>query len=133
MAIAGLGFDLVDIDRAERILERHGDRALDRFLLPAERAYVVSGPAPPRHFAVRVAAKEAVYKALSRVPGGERVTWRDIEVHRAPNGRPTVRLHGRALEVASRLGDYRLHLTLTHTAKTAGAMAVLESESSISD
>lgn len=133
MAVVGIGFDLVDIERADRILERHGDRALQRFLLPAERHYVQTMAHPARHFAVRLAAKEAVYKAITNLRGASLVTWRDIEVARDRRGRPSITLHGKAKAIVERLENGRLHITLTHTDRTAGAVALLESGPSISD
>lgn len=126
MAVIGVGLDIVELERAERILTRHGERALRRFLLPAERSYVVSMAQPARHFAVRLAAKEAVYKALSPLRGASAVGWRDIEVARDRRGRPSVLLHGRADRVVAALGPYQVFLSLTHTTRTAGAMAVIE-------
>ena len=66
MSAAGVGIDLVDIDRIERLIEQFGDRALDRLLFESEREYCLSKASPARHVAVRVAAKEATYKALSQ-------------------------------------------------------------------
>lgn len=127
MALRGIGVDLVDIARADRILARHGERALRRLLFPAERAYVEAMAVPARHFAVRLAAKEAVFKAFQSLRGAAGIGWRDIEVTREPSGRPGIRLHGRALEVADASGSWRIHLSLTHTEHTAGAVAVFES------
>lgn len=126
MAVIGVGIDVVDLSRAQRMLLRHGSRALERFLLPGERDYVTSRSDPARHFAVRVAAKEAVYKALQAIPDAEGVSWQDIEVERTIRGKPHVALHGRAAERAGSLGEWRIHLSLTHTDRTAAAVAVLE-------
>ena len=73
MAVIGVGIDVVDHDRAQKLLLRHGTRALNRFLLPGERRYVTSRGDPTRHFAVRVAAKEAVYKAFQSLAGAEAI------------------------------------------------------------
>lgn len=126
MAVIGLGIDLVDIDRAERILARHGERALRRLLFPAEQVYVAGMVHPARHLAVRLAAKEAVYKAFQVLPGSAGIAWRDLEVLRDDEGRPTVALHGRARAVATLAGGVRVHLSLSHTERTAGAVAVVE-------
>ena len=131
MAVIGLGIDLVDIDRAERILARHGERALRRLLFPAEQVYVAGMANPPRHLAVRLAAKEAVYKAFQALPGSAGIGWRDIEVLRDEEGRPTVALHGRARAVANLAGGVRVHLSLSHTDRTAGAVAIVERDPSI--
>lgn len=126
MAIIGIGIDLVDIVRAERILARHGERALRRLLFPSERAYVEGMVLPARHFAVRLAAKEAVYKACQALPGAVGIGWRDIEVTRALSGRPGIALHGTARDVVAAAGHVRIHISLTHTDQTAGAVAVVE-------
>lgn len=133
VALIGIGMDLVDIERADRILQRHGDRALRRFLLPAERHYVESTAHPARHFAVRLAAKEAVYKALARLRGSSSVSWRDIQVSRDRRGRPGILLHGKAKRLLEPYQEVRLHLSLTHTDRTAGATAVIEAEPSPRD
>lgn len=86
MSVVGVGIDVVEIDRARRILDRHGERALARFLLPDERNYVVSMADPAAHFAVRVAAKEAAYKALQSLDGMRAVSWHDLEVVRDGEG-----------------------------------------------
>lgn len=133
MAVIGVGIDVVDLDRAQHLLLRHGARALRRFLLPEERRYVTSRGDPARHFAVRVAAKEAVYKAFQALPGAEGISWQDIEVERNPRGRPHVTLHGRAARIAAGLARWAIHLSLTHTDRTAAAVAVLEGEPSRTD
>jgi holo-[acyl-carrier protein] synthase len=133
VAVIGLGVDVVDLERAQKLLLRHGERALNRFLLPEERRYVTSRDDPARHFAVRVAAKEAVYKAFQSLPKAEAISWQDIEVERNPRGRPHVALHGLAARLAAGLGDWKLHLSLTHTDRTAAAVAVLEGEPSQSE
>ena len=130
MAVIGVGIDVVDHERAQKLLLRHGVRALNRFLLPGERRYVTSRGDPTRHFAVRVAAKEAVYKAFQSLPGAEAISWQDIEVERNPRGRPHVTLHGLAAKLAATLLKWNLHLSLTHTDRTAAAVAVLEAEPS---
>ncbi len=126
MSIRGLGLDLIDISRAERLLTRKGDRALERLLTPAERASIEGRPSFVQHFASRLAAKEAVYKALQTLPGARGVGWRDIEVVRGSAGRPGVRLHGLASRVAQAAGSYTIHLALSHSDGAAGAVAVLE-------
>ena len=126
MAVIGVGIDLVEIGRAERMLERKGERPLERVLTPGERDYVAGKAHPARHFAARFAAKEAVYKALQSLPGARAISWQDIEVVSSESGRPIVALHGLALEVSAAAGGVRLHVSLTHTDETAGAVVVAE-------
>ena len=100
MAVIGIGIDLVDNAEAARLLDRWGDRLLRRLLTDAEREYVIRAALPAQHLAVRLAAKEAVYKALQSLPGTRALRWRQIEVLRQNSGRPTVLLHAEAAGVA---------------------------------
>ena len=128
MAVIGIGIDLVDNAEAARLLDRWGDRLLRRLLTDAEREYVIRAALPAQHLAVRLAAKEAVYKALQSLPGSRTLRWRQIEVLRQNSGRPTVLLHAEAAGVAARGGVLRISLSLTHTPQTAGAVAIIEGE-----
>jgi holo-[acyl-carrier protein] synthase len=128
VTVIGLGIDLVDVKEAERLLTRWGDRFLDRVLTAAEREYVLRFEQPAKHLAVRLAAKEAVYKALQSVPGAREVRWRHIEVVRNGDGRPTIVLHGDAALLAAEGGAVRISLSLSHTERTAGAVALIEQD-----
>jgi holo-[acyl-carrier protein] synthase len=125
-AVIGVGFDLVESARAERMLARKCERPLSRLLTPGERMYVEGREHPARHFAARFAAKEAVYKALQGLPGARGIGWRDIEVVSGDAGRPHVELHGLAQTLTDAAGGVRLHLSLSHTDLTAAAVAVAE-------
>jgi holo-[acyl-carrier protein] synthase len=124
MSVVGVGMDVVEVERARAILSRYGERAVVRFLTEEERSYVMRQPDPAPHFAVRVAAKEAAYKALQSVPGMRAVGWHDVEVSRQSDGRPQLTLHGLAATLPP---DWTLHLSLTHTHAVAGAVVVLSS------
>ena len=126
MRMLGLGIDLVEVSEAERLLGRWGDRLLSRVLTEQERSYVLRNARPAKHLAVRLAAKEAVYKALQSIPGARHIGWKEIEVERTDEGRPEVRLHGEATRLARDAGVARISLSLTHTEHTAAAVAVTE-------
>lgn len=126
MSIVGIGLDLVDLERARRMMERHGERAMHRLLTPAEREYVLGAADPARHFAARLAAKEAVFKALQSLPGARAISWLDIEVVRGPEGAPVAALTGKAEEVARTAPGLVVHLSLTHSDATAGAVAIAD-------
>jgi holo-[acyl-carrier protein] synthase len=131
--LIGVGIDLVDIARVERMIVRHGDRVVDRFLTARERAYVMARHRPAMHIAARIAAKEAAYKALQSLPGARAVGWQQIEVERETEGRPVLRLLGPARELVTRHGPLRFELSLSHSEATAGAVAVLVRGSGIAD
>lgn len=124
--ILGIGIDLVDVARARRLLDGKGERALARLCTEREAAYVRAHPAGAASFAARLAAKEAAYKALSGNDEARSIGWRDIEVERAADGRPSLLFHGLATARAAALGVTRVHLSMTHTDATAGAVVILE-------
>ena len=123
--IVGTGIDLVEIDRIQHAIERYGPRFLNRVYTPAEQAYCLRKRKSAESFAARFAAKEAGAKALGTgiSSGG---SWLEFVVVREFSGRPTLRFHGRAAQIASRLGVARAPLSLTHTGALAQASVVLE-------
>ncbi len=98
--IIGIGSDLIDITRVAKVMERHGDRFLDRIFTDAERGRAERRAKNHKMvvatYAKRFAAKEACSKALGT---GIRlgVWWRDMGVVNLPGGRPTLKLTGGAL------------------------------------
>jgi holo-[acyl-carrier protein] synthase len=105
-----VGVDLVEIPRIAAVLQRFGDRFLQRVYTPREIAYC-RGRAP--QLAARFAAKEAVMKALGT--GTRGVGWREVEVTRKRTGEPEIVLHGRAAERARNLGIGRIAISLSHS------------------
>jgi holo-[acyl-carrier protein] synthase len=123
--IVGSGIDLAEIGRIQQSMERYGKRFLDRIYTAAEQAYCLRKRKAAESFAARFAAKEAGAKALGTgISYG--VNWLEIEVVREPSGRPTLKFHGRAAEMAARLGATRAALSITHTNDLAMASVVLE-------
>jgi holo-[acyl-carrier protein] synthase len=114
-----IGFDLLEIDRLEQALARHPKLA-ERLFTDAERAYAQSRARPGQHLAARFCAKEAVAKALAL--GGW--SFRDVEVVNQTDGVPSVTLYGAAAARAAELG-VAVEVSLTHTATSAGAVAIL--------
>lgn len=125
MNVIGVGVDLVDLERVARLLANKGEHAMQRFFTDEERAYLATRPDPTGHAAARIAAKEAVYKALQSLPGARAVGWRDIEVTRDGDGRPAILLHGLAADLARDNGPLVVQVSLTHSATAAGAVAVV--------
>jgi holo-[acyl-carrier protein] synthase len=126
MTAIGVGVDLVEVSRVAGIIADKGSRVFERLLTAAERAYCESRPDPATHVAVRLAAKEAVYKALQGSESARGIGWREIEVTRAPDGRPAVALSGLAATRARELNVANVLLSLSHTHLAAVAMVVLE-------
>jgi holo-[acyl-carrier protein] synthase len=126
MTAIGVGVDLVEVSRVAGIIANKGSRVFERLLTAAERAYCESRPDPATHVAVRLAAKEAVYKALQGSESARGIGWREIEVTRAPDGRPAVTLSGLAAARARELNVANVLLSLSHTHLAAVAVVVLE-------
>jgi holo-[acyl-carrier-protein] synthase len=103
-------------------------RALSRSRLSRSGAGLLPAQAQlGRELCRPFAAKEAAAKALGTgISFG--VNWLEIEVVREPSGRPSLRFHGRAAQIAGRLGVVRSALSLTHTAQLAMASVLLEDE-----
>jgi holo-[acyl-carrier protein] synthase len=119
--VLGVGVDLCDVDRIRTALGRTAGFA-DRVFTAAEQAYCGQARDPAPRFAARFAAKEAVLKALGAGLGACPLC--DIEVVRAESGAPSLVLHRAAAALADERGVRRWHISLTHTATTAEAMAV---------
>lgn len=116
---------MVEIRRIQHSIERFGSRFLNRVYTGGEQAYCLGRRNSAESFAARFAAKEAGAKALGTgISYG--VNWLEIEVIRERGGRPGLRFHGRAAQVAGRLGAGRAALSITHTRELALASVVLE-------
>jgi holo-[acyl-carrier protein] synthase len=113
------GIDLIENRRVEEGIARLGERFLNRFFTPGERADCGD---KPHRLAARLAAKEAVAKALGTGIGD--VGWRDIEIRPDERGRPVLHLHGNAAALSAELGLTQWDISLTHTAEYASAVAV---------
>lgn len=121
--IAGLGVDIVEIERMAAALARR-PRMKERLFSEAERWYCEHKSRPEIHYALRFAAKEAVLKTLGTGFSGMRFT--DVEVSRDAKGKPVPILHGAAAARAEELGIIEMHLSLsfTHTTAVASAVAI---------
>jgi holo-[acyl-carrier protein] synthase len=129
--ILGIGSDLVDIRRIEKVITRHGERFLLRVFTEAERVKADRRAARIETYAKRFAAKEACAKALGT---GFRhgVFFRDLGVVNLPSGRPTMLLTGGALARLKAITPagykVRIDLSLTDEYPTAQALVVISAE-----
>jgi holo-[acyl-carrier protein] synthase len=115
--IVGIGVDVVDLARFERAVSRT-PRLRERLFAESEREL------PLRSLAARFAAKEALMKALGDTTG---IRWHDMTIVTDADGAPGFALAGRAAEIAEARGVARVHLSMSHDAGVAIAMAVAES------
>ena len=126
--IIGIGSDLIDIRRVGGVLERHGERFLQRIFTPTERAKAEGRKNRVETYAKRFAAKEACAKALGTgIRHG--VWWRDMGVVNLPGGRPTLALTGGALARLEKLTPPgmkpRIDLTITDDFPLAQAFVII--------
>ena len=126
MTVIGVGIDLVDLERVRALLANKGERAMTRFFSENERQYLSTRRDATGHAAARIAAKEAVYKAMQSLKGARGIGWREIEVARDAQGKPAIRLHGLAARLSDETGGLVIQISLTHSAVSAGAIAVVE-------
>jgi holo-[acyl-carrier protein] synthase len=120
----GIGVDLVSVDRIAGLLERHGDRFVERCFRPDEAALADGrGPTRAATYAARWAAKEAFLKALGRPTAG--VHARDIEVARSASGQPFLRLHATAAAALAAVAGRETHVSLSHERDHAVAVVLV--------
>jgi holo-[acyl-carrier protein] synthase len=123
MEILAHGIDLVDFPRIGQMIERHGERFVERVFTAAEQAYARSSRNTVEKYAGRFAAKEAVLKLVGTGWRGK-IAWTDIEVVNNPAGQPEVTLSGEVKEIAEKMRIRHISVSITHTANFAIASAV---------
>lgn len=123
--IIGHGVDIVETERIGRLLGDHPERFLERVFTPGEQGDSDSPKRRNEHLAARFAAKEAALKALG-TGWAQGIAWTDVEVVRAPSGKPSLRITGRAAEIAAGLGIDSWHVSLSHTEGHAMASVIAE-------
>jgi holo-[acyl-carrier protein] synthase len=126
--IIGIGSDITDVRRIAKVIDRHGQRFIDRVFTPVERAKAEKRRNRVETYAKRFAAKEACAKALGTgLRAG--VWWRDMGVVNLPSGRPTLELTGgakRRLDAITPAGyEARIDLTITDEGPMAHAFVVI--------
>ncbi|MFV0477281.1 MAG: holo-ACP synthase [Parahaliea sp.] len=119
-----IGTDILEISRLEAVVERVGNRFVERILTPAEREEFKKSKLPLRLLAKRFAAKEAIAKALG-TGIGRGVSWQDMQVLHDMKGAPEVKLNGGALATARQCGGQHVLLSLADERDYVVAFAVL--------
>lgn len=123
--IAGVGTDIVEIQRVAASLQRFGSAFRNRVFTPAELEEARLRNEAPSFYAGRWAAKEAAAKALGSGIGAQ-CAFTEIEILSGEHGAPQLTFSGRAAETAARLGAKRLHISISHERAYAVAFVVLE-------
>lgn len=123
--ILGLGIDIIEIDRIEEAIKRGGEEFVRRTFTDEEINYCEKESHKYQHYAARIAAKEALFKAIGT--GWQNgVKWTDIEVKNDKLGKPVMHLKGKVKLIADKLGVKNAIVTLSHCEAYAIAQAVLE-------
>jgi holo-[acyl-carrier protein] synthase len=123
MSIVAHGIDMVDCTRLQEMIDRHGQKFLDRIFTSAEQDYCRDRKRATEHLAGRFAAKEAVLKVLG-TGWRDGITWTDIEIHNSPSGQPHVRLTGRCRAIADELDLASVLISISHIGTHAIASAI---------
>lgn len=125
MPIYGIGIDLVQVERLEKLLDRWGGRFEVRVFTEFEREFCSARQKRSACLALRFAAKEAFVKAIGlgmRKP----VLWQDIEIRQNSLGKPEIFLTPRALQYCTERAIRSWHLSLTDDGRYGAAVVVVE-------
>lgn len=121
--IHGIGIDIVEVERVREAVEKWGDKFLKRVFTEREISYCYTRHNPYPSLAVRLAAKEALIKALG---ADTRFSFTDIEVENTESGRPLL-LFSERLHVHLKKNDIvSAHVTLSHEKRYGIASVILE-------
>ncbi len=117
MSIIGIGVDIIEIKRIEKSIKNFGKDFLNKIFTENEIAYVKKYKFPNQHYAVRFAAKEAVYKAL----GLKDVSWKNIEILNDKDGKPYCKFLNKKIK-------HKVFISLSHSEHYAVANAIVSSK-----
>ncbi|MGI9559072.1 MAG: holo-ACP synthase [Thermodesulfobacteriota bacterium] len=124
--IVGIGTDIVDNARIESVISRHGERFVKRIFSGREIEHLRKFNYSRQTVGASFAAKEALVKALGT---GFRygISFSDMEIVRDADGKPLMKLSGKADEFARALGTKQVHLSISHEKSHSLAVVILES------
>ncbi len=122
-SVIGNGIDIVECERIKSLIDRHGQRFLERIFTEAELKYCLNRKRKWEHLAGRFAAKEAILKVIG-TGWRDKISWRDMEIVNDSAGKPEVKLTGRTAEIANQLGIKKILLSISHTETYAIASAI---------
>ncbi|GAB5403062.1 MAG: holo-ACP synthase [Aureliella sp.] len=120
--VIGIGTDIIECDRIEQMIEKHGDTFLKRVYTSDEISYCAGRKAANQHYAGRWAAKEAVLKALG-TGWAHGIQWTDVEVVNQIGGKPEIVLAGVASKISHEMGIKQMMISISHCKGYATAYA----------
>ncbi|MBN2178531.1 MAG: holo-ACP synthase [Deltaproteobacteria bacterium] len=129
-SIHGIGTDLVEVARIERIIKKWNGHFLKRVFSENEIVYCERKAHSPQHYAARFAVKEALLKSLGKgLFSG--LSLRDIEVVNTKEGRPQLMVHGKVRGIIDALNIITCHVSISHTNNFATAVVILEKSATL--
>ena len=120
--VVGIGTDIIECERIERMLQRHGDTFLTRVYTAGEIDYCSGRKTGTQHYAGRWAAKEAVLKSLG-TGWAHGIQWTEVEVVNQQGGKPNIVLSGKAKHISEQLGIQEIMISISHCRRYAVAYA----------
>ncbi len=123
MSICGTGVDLVEIDRFKNLIEKHGDRFINRIFTKNEILYCQKkADGGAASYSARFAAKEALFKAIG-TGLREGLAWKDIEIINDKLGNPYFNFYAKTAEIIKKR---KVHLTISHSQENSVAFVIIE-------
>lgn len=120
--IIGIGTDIIEVARIQKLIEQHEERAYQKIFTETEVEYCNSfGKRRYEHFAARFAVKEAFSKAIGTGLTNS-FAFRDVGVENLESGQPVLSLRG---VMAERWAKYKIQLSISHIAEYAMAFVVI--------
>tara|TARA_B100000745_G_scaffold250952_1_gene173051 strand:- start:22 stop:405 length:384 start_codon:yes stop_codon:yes gene_type:complete len=125
MSIYGIGTDLVNINRVQRLYNTYGQKFVDRILLQEEKKLLQSDNNPVKFLANRFAGKEAAVKAFG-TGFSQGVSWKDFGVTKHRSGQPRLIFSKKIKALLAQKEILFSHISLTDDHPWAVAFVVLE-------
>lgn len=128
--IVGTGIDLIEVSRMETALQKKDNGLIKKIFTKLEIDYCkrkANVAIQSQHYAGRFAAKESFFKAIGTGWRGG-IHWKDVEVVNDEFGKPDLALKGKAKEIVKKMNVNAIHLSISHTKKTATAIVILENK-----
>jgi len=126
VSVVGLGTDIIEISRIEKMSVMAKNKLARRVLTPEELEFHANLKFPDRYLAKRWAGKEAASKALGTgIADG--VSFQNFHINSLDSGQPVLMLSGRALEVAQALGANTWQISLSDEVTYATSVVILSS------
>ncbi|MDD3627948.1 MAG: holo-ACP synthase [bacterium] len=122
MEIIGIGTDILEIERIQKLMDSFGTRFLDKILSDSEKEYCLSRSNPATHIAGRFCAKEAVIKTLDKLI--QKPSFSELEIKNSPEGKPDIYFHKNFIERFPVLNEIRIELSISHSKTVAMATAL---------